>query len=317
MLNYLIMNKITIVGAGKMAIEYAKVFESLQIDYSVIGNSERSARIFEKNTTKEVVRGGLKKALKNTNELPNYLIIAVQVEKLYELVNVALDFKIPYILVEKPGALEINHLESYKIRAQKNKCSIYIAYNRRFYDSVLLLQDYIVKDDGLTNLVFDFTEFTQKIDQLTKSQIVLDNWIISNSSHVIDLAFYIAGSPVKLQCNTSSNQEWNNMPAIFSGSGITDNDVLFSYSSNWKSVGNWKIEVTTKKSKYLLNPLENLKRKTLKDRDYITLFSDEGALKPGLSNMVKSFLKNDFSKFCSIDEQIENLKIMNMIKKLH
>jgi len=46
--------------------------------------------------------------------------------------------------------------------------------------------------------------------------------------------------------------------AIFVGSGITENNIPFSYHADWNSSGGWGIEVMTKENAYRLIPLEDL-----------------------------------------------------------
>ena len=51
----IIMNKILLVGAGPMAVEYAKVLQSLAIEFDVIGRGEASAKTFFEKTNKTVI----------------------------------------------------------------------------------------------------------------------------------------------------------------------------------------------------------------------------------------------------------------------
>ena len=47
--------------------------------------------------------------------------------------------------------------------------------------------------------------------------------------------------------------------ARFSGSGITSKGIMFSYLSDWQAPGRWGLEFNTKKHKFILRPIEDLK----------------------------------------------------------
>ena len=58
---------------------------------------------------------------------------------------------------------------------------------------VFVKQKEIIKSDGgLKACSFEFTEFTKKIELSDYKSIVKDKWLLANSSHVIDTAFYIS-----------------------------------------------------------------------------------------------------------------------------
>ena len=173
--------------------------------------------------------GGLKKNHKlfNTESL---VINAVNVENLYETTLCLINQNVKKILVEKPGSLsrkELSHLyEESKARNSK----IFIAYNRRFYNSICKAKEIIKSDGGLKACSFEFTEFTKKIELSDYKSIVKDKWLLANSSHVIDTAFYISGFPSEIQTFIREGDiNWHKSGAGFSGAGITKKGVLFSY----------------------------------------------------------------------------------------
>lgn len=314
MFNKLNLDDVCIVGSGQMAIEYSKVLDHLRIKHSILGRGAQSALNFEKLTGKKVILGGLEHILKLAANIPQYLIIAVQADLLQEIALVAIKFDIKKILLEKPGSLNKKGLLSLQKEAQSKKANIFIAYNRRFYKSVDYVKKAITEDEGISNLFFDFSELTYKIDKTKKSQKILDHWIVANSSHVIDLAFHVAGFPLKLDSNVSSLQKWNNKPVVFSGSGKLHNGALFSYSSNWKSAGRWKLEFTTKKRKFLLEPLEEIKEKKIGDMIFKEIQIEETQFKTGLEKMLIKFMQSETLNFCAIPQQLLNFDIINAIE---
>ena len=75
-------NLIWIVGAGNIAIEYAKILKALGRDFIVIGRGEASAVKFREATGIEPILGGLEKYLMTTPELPQKAINCVRASDL-------------------------------------------------------------------------------------------------------------------------------------------------------------------------------------------------------------------------------------------
>ena len=78
--------------------------------------------------------------------------------------------------------------------AEANEANVYIAYNRRFYASVLEAKRRIDEDGGLSSFIFEFTEWSHSITNLDKTKFQLNNWFIGNSTHVIDAAFFLVAN---------------------------------------------------------------------------------------------------------------------------
>ena len=88
----------------------------------------------------------------------------------------------------------------------------------RIFASVLKAQEIIAEDGGVKSFNFEFTEWGHVIEKMDKPKGDLENWMYANSSHVIDLAFYLGGNPVQINCFTSGELSWHK-PAAFAGAG--------------------------------------------------------------------------------------------------
>lgn len=303
---------IILIGTGYMASEYAKILSFLCVKYSVIGNKKEKCDIFSKRFNIKVFDNSLEN---NTNILSNFThaIIATPIELLTNHLDIVLNSGIQNILVEKPCGLNVADI--IKINNSHTDANVIVAYNRRFYKSVNIAKELIKNDGGLLSFDVDITEIINKIKPEKYAKNVLNNWILSNTSHVIDLAFYLGGRPTELNVKCHSNIEWH-YPAIFVGHGITINNALFSLHGNWKSIGRWKIEIFTKNHSILLCPLEKLQIKNIDDNEYKFFDIEENEFKPGLCDMTHSFLFN----IC--DERLLKLKdhiynIINIYNKFY
>ena len=254
-------NQILLVGAGPMAIEYAKVLEAQNLEYSVVGNTKEGAASFELEMKKEVVTGGLNKWMEQNSktEVNKYKVIVVVNENLLGSVTCdLLNFGFKEILVEKPGGLSFSDIEKVNQLAKDNKANVYIGYNRRFFASTLKALELIKLDGGVTSFNFEFTEWGHVIKDLVKNEGVLEEWFIQNSSHVIDLAFFIGGMPTEMKSFVGGGSTWHPKGTVFSGAGITAENALFTYNANWESAGRWWTEFLTKENRYIMKPMEKI-----------------------------------------------------------
>lgn len=310
-------NIVSLVGTGQMALEYVKVLKALNIEFNVIGNTLSGCKKFETLTGVQAMEGGYAQYLENLRTPLQSVIIAIEDLQLSDATVQFCKAGAEKILVEKPAGLSIEEIE-YVIEASKNsRTNIYIGYNRRFYASVLGAKKFIDEDGGVLSFTFDFTEWAHIIEKANKHPELLKNWLIANSSHVIDLAFFLGGKPVELSTFKSGSLSWHPAGAVFVGAGTTTQGAMFSFHSNWISAGRWGVELMTPKRKLLLRPLEKLQiipKGSVKIEDVDLDYSFDESFKPGIYRQVSSFL-SDNPKLPSISDQRENFKIFYKILK--
>ena len=302
------MKKVLVIGTGLISIEYAKVLTSLNISFTVVGRGVEGCNKFKELTGKNSISGGLQKFLKQNKLEFSHAINAVGVSELYETTKLILNYGINNILVEKPGALHQKQISELNQLALKYNSSLFIAYNRRFFASTLEAKKIIKKDGGLKSFNFEFTEWAHEIKKLNKPKEVLNYWFLSNSSHVVDLAFFIGGLPKNIISFHAGKLDWHPSASIFHGSGVTENNSLFSYNANWASPGRWSLEFLTKNSRLIFKPMEKLKIQKIGsveinevDLDY----SKDLDYKPGFYMQTKNFTENNFNDFCGISFQLK------------
>lgn len=310
--------KILLVGAGPMAQAYAAVLKKLKLPFLVIGRSAISAKAFEKTIGHTVITGGLKTFLQTGPVLPTKAIVAVSVQELGTVTRALLNAGVKNILVEKPGGLNRKDIAQSVTLAATRNAHVIVAYNRRFYESVRKAREIITADGGAISCTFDFTERVDDVEKLKIPSAVKNEWLLANSSHVIDLAFHLAGSPRELKSSVGGSLPWHPHGAVFTGHGITTTGALFSYHANWLSGGRWNVEIMTPKQKLLLQPLETLRvmKKGTFDTETIVL-NDllDCTFKPGIYRETKAFLSGDSNakNLLTIAEHYSKLKIYKAI----
>jgi len=301
-----------------MAKEYAKVLDYLNIKYLIIGRSNNN---FKKNNfinLLDLKKGGLKKFLNEKPNLPDCAIIAVDILNLTSVSNLLIDYGIKKILLEKPGSLFKEDLSKLFKKSLKTNSNIYIAYNRRYFESIELLKSKL-KNEKVKSLHFDFSEMIEKVIKKKYPKNILSRWLIANSTHIIDLVIYILGKgSLKLNTYVGGVNCLNNHKSIFIGAGRF-NDIFVTYHSNWKSPGNWSIFIMTDKKKYILNPIEKLKfqlHNSQKINEFKNASLFEKKFKPGLYKMTKHFIYNvNLLRIPSLKEHINNFKIYDSISQ--
>lgn len=302
------MSKVWLIGSGEMSVEYVKVLQSLGVELTVIGRGEKSAEKFTARTGVEVVTGGLDAYIATSPISPKFAIVSVGVEQLMSTTLSLINFGIKDILTEKPAGLDAKEIAIVRKAARKHHVRLFVAYNRRFYSSVLKAKEIIAEDGGVSSFNFEFTEWSHQIKDLEKAPGVKENWFLANSSHVVDLAFYIGGKPKTISCFHAGWLEWHTRSSVFVGSGVSESGALFCYQANWAAPGRWSVEILTTKHRLVFRPMEKLQVQNIGSVALEPMLIDETLdtqYKPGLYLQVKAFLEGNDGELCSIDEQMK------------
>ncbi len=299
---------IYIIGAGYMAREYAKVLQSLNTPFLVIGRGEKSVDLLKAELEIEAVAGGLTQQIENGLTVSEYAIVCTPIDTLSDVTIELLAFGVKKILLEKPGSLDVEGLRVIKEYATEAEAQVHIGYNRRFYQATIALEERL-NEEELIAANFEMTEWSHLIVNEPCSDVVKQKWVLGNTSHVIDLVNYIAGPFKELASFSSGTLPWHETAARFVGSGISETGVLISYCGYWDGPGRWSAEFVTTESRYIFRPMEKLQVQKLGsvavDFDECINYELDEKFKPGLYLQTSAFLKNDYTKLVSITEQIK------------
>ena len=294
-----------IVGAGKMARFHALAARELGWRVEAVTRSPATAEAFAQETGAEAASGGLDAWL-SARTPPSHVVVAVGVEGLAEAASAVIRAGARRVLLEKPGGIDTDEIEALANLAEQRGAEVLLAYNRRFYPAVEAARAIIAEDGGATSLRFDFTELAHAIGASDQKAEVKRAWFLANSTHVIDLAFYLAGQPAELCAQTAGGLDWHPDAAQFAGSGVTEQGALFSYVADWTGPGRWSVDVRTRERRIVLEPLEELR---IQKRGTFTLEVQALAHanpthKVGIYEQMHAFLTAETpSRFVTIREQ--------------
>jgi len=305
------LKKVALFGTGTMGREYSKVLGKQEVPFSIVGRSEAGVQKFFSDTAIEALPGGVASWKKHGDTDIKSAIVAVSLEELSQTAIDLMDCGVQNILLEKPGGINIEDIRKVKHKADATGAKVWIGYNRRFYASVLKAQEIIKEDGGVKSFHFEFTEWTHVILDQVKSEAVKSNWFLANSSHVLDMAFLLGGFPKKLESFTAGGCDWHPDAAVFAGSGVSEQDALFSYQANWLAPGRWSVEILTQNNRLIFRPLEKLQVQRPKSVsiDFIDIDDHlDTEFKPGLFKQTELFLKGStHSNFVTIDNHLNNV----------
>lgn len=294
-----------------MAVDYAKTLKSLGISPITVGRGKASAQKFTTETGLPVVLGGIDAWLADAgNPLPESAVVAVGEKWLGVVARALLDRGIRHLLIEKPGGYDAEDIRLVGAKAHELGASVFVGYNRRFYASVTAAKEIIAKDGGVTSFSFEFTEWGHVISGINKEEGVKEQWFLSNSTHVIDLAFHLGGMPMELSSYSAGGIDWHPAASVFAGSGKSARGALFSYQANWESPGRWGVEILTRKHRLILRPLEKLQIQNIGSVSTQDIQFDDDLdenFKPGLYRQTQAFLSAHNDVLPRIAEQVEML----------
>lgn len=308
-------NDLLVVGAGAMAAAYVRVLREMGIGFDVVGRGGTSAKKLRDELGVGVRTGGLENYLSRA-PAPISAIVAVPVEQLAANTQLLAHAGTKRILVEKPGALNASELHTLITSISSTQAKVWVAYNRRFFQSVLTAQNMIQEDGGVTSFSFEFSEWVNRVLSSPADPRVKEAWVVANSSHVIDLAFYLGGMPTELASWTCGSLPWHHSGDRFSGAGVSDTGALFSFRSDWLSPGRWRVEVNTRKRRLLLLPLEELQVMVHDSLGFEAVELDDDLdrrFKPGIYRQTRSFVEGTFDGLCSLDDHLLRMRLYEQV----
>jgi len=249
--------------------------------------------------------------LASGENVPDYAIVSTPVDALSPNTKSLISAGIKKVLVEKPAGLTPEEPQDLAEFATANNANVYVAYNRRFYASVMAAKRLIEADGGPTSLRMEFSEFAFRIKDVPTAAHIKSQWLYANSTHVLDMGFFLAGYPTSISGMEAGGSDWHPAGSQFVGHGRLEKGGLFSYQADWEAAPRWMVEVMTPKRTLMFNELEKLNERS-PEGFAITPIELEDDLdtrfKPGLHAQTKAFLDSDNSDLATIASHARNME---------
>lgn len=304
-----------VVGSGDMGRAHAKALVALLAGrVAVWSPSDRNRQLVHDEGAQFVGGRPLEDAVSKFK--PTHAVVAAPVEDLPAVTCKLLDLGVRNILVEKPAVLDVATGRALQQAAQDVGGVIRVAYNRRFYAAVRTARALMEQGgEALTSIWFEFTEWAHVIEGLAnQSELTKARWLLSNSMHVIDLAFLLCGMPRREESTFvhGGSLAWHPSAAVFAGAGRTAAGTPFAYTANWSAPGRWGIEWLTPSTRYIFRPMEKLyvmRRGSVAIEEVALLDDLDQRFKPGVYLQDQAFLSGQEGQLPDIGQAIDLVEL--------
>lgn len=280
----------TIVGYGAIGKEYAKTLNRLGL---------KEIRICSRSPQRGVDFPGGWRVFREKPSENEAVILALPIA---DLIPAALHFRelgFKKFLIEKPVALKSADLKKFRGVFETEGVEAFCAYNRAAYPSLLEAEKRIEEEGGITSCVYTMTEMVRPDWPSRFSKEELARWGVANSLHVASMAHRLIGLPKEWKTYRSGfSLPWHPSGTVFTGAGLSEKNIPFSYHADWTSKGRWSLEVETREASYRFCPLEKLLRKTnaVGEWEEISFPVSAPEIKPGFAEQAAAFLSPPLRK---------------------
>ena len=211
---------------------------------------------------------------------PDLVIVAVPELACFEVCQAS--FKYPWcMLIEKPVGYHLEEAKEIEALADSFNSKVFVALNRRFYSSTILLKSKLLDLDSKRLVsVLDQQDPSVALES-GQPQVVVDNWMYANSIHLIDYFFqFCRGELTNVNVLTSF---FDYSSPVVAHIEFSSGDIGV-YQAVWDAPGPWSVSVSTSKLRGEMRPLEQLTIQHVHSRQAVQQPADDFDLnyKPGL-----------------------------------
>lgn len=276
--------RIGLIGSGYMASEYLKAsvaVENIQIVSIYSRNNDTATLLASKFKISKIA-----KSVEDFENLGlDFLIVCVPELATTDIISSFSKLKLP-LLVEKPVGLTFADAIAIEKTATTLGLPIFVALNRRFYNSSLRVFKEMSLSAGRRFVRVNDQENTIAAIAAGQPEQVVNNWMFANSIHIIDF--------ISIVCRGEPLITYKHIVPLDKDAYIIHASIQFSsgdealYTCYWNSPAGWSVDINTATTAWQLSPLEIARTRSLDERKYNDFGSDEFDLtfKPGLVRML-------------------------------
>lgn len=272
---------IAIVGAGYMAREHARAFTALP-NVTISGIYSRTPARAE-SLAREFGNIPVARSIEHLYESTQADLLVIAVSELACEAAVLKAAQFPWkILAEKPVGL--NHLAALSLQERLGNKSddVFVALNRRSYQSVLQAQSALSQTSNPRVVFLQDQEGPAHALKHGTPPDVVANWMYANSIHLIDLLHVFCRGTVASVENVIPFRP-DQPELVLSHITFSSGDIGV-YSALWDRPGPWSLAVSSPELYAELKPLETLALKPagVRRAETATLSDIDTRFKPGL-----------------------------------
>lgn len=305
---------IGIIGAGNMARKHAEAFAAINgVELaSVYSRTPDKARNFACDYGIKKVHVSLPEFFEQS--YPDIVVITVNAAQMAQTVLDCLSYP-GLILAEKPVGL--NFEESRKVLASAGQRNVFVALNRRFYQSTMRLLNELQNVSGPR-----FIEIFDQQDPVAYARLGRDtreaeSLMYANSIHLIDyLSLLGRGEVAKIDITSPYHRHQRGVCAAIIHFDSGDTAI---YRCAWNQPGPWAVIVTAGQTRWELRPLEKIFRQTLDSRKAVEIETGgmDTDFKPGLLAQAQEAVKASMGQATKLPTLADAHKTMEMIHQIY
>lgn len=308
--------KIALIGSGKVAEEYIKVIKKFKVLQIVALVSKRIERSREKSFKFKIPFYGISVDKMMTEVVPDLVIVCVTPSSTKQVCLKLFKFDC-LTLIEKPIGLNLIEANQIFHAAKKFKRKAFVALNRRFYSSTLLLKRKISKLKKIKRVVTVIDqESTINAKKNGHNNRTIKNWMFANSIHLIDyFSLFCRGNikNIKNETYRFKDRQYFKLSRILYSSGD-----IGIYQSYWNRAAPWSVSLSCSNSFFYLSPIELLFEKKASGKIISYNKNDEDKkYKPGFYFLVKNLIKEYNYGISNLVTLKENIKTVELIDKIY
>lgn len=250
--------KVGMIGAGKAARYHMHALRSIQgVDVAFIANrsSRRAADLAQQYEITHVYND-LEEALERQEV--DAVFVAVSVEATFSVAQRILERRIP-CLIEKPLGLTYAEAQALAKLVDQQSFPSCVGFNRRMLSCIQKAQEVVGQLPELYAIHVEVPEAIDRFYQQGKHSVErLQNWLILNSIHYIDLLTLfgglsetVKGMRAKVPSERSAREDYMCLIAFKNG-------MVGSYLGHWHSPGAMKLELFGRGYRITILPERNM-----------------------------------------------------------
>lgn len=231
--------RLAIIGGGNIANFHCDAFKKAGFNVSHAAGSKNSKNIDsfgKKHSIKNIFSDPLD-ILRNHEEW-DLILLSTPTEKNFNYLDSIIELQKP-ALIEKPVWTDPQHLSRFK---KNNYPQIRVAYNRRFYSTIQNAKKFIVNEKAV-HARMELPEVVSPNGNY--------NGVLLNSSHGIDLLFYLFEDLQILSIN-HFNDDSGRIVILESKHGA-----IINLTMNWNSPSNFMINIEGRAKRLEVKPFED------------------------------------------------------------
>lgn len=306
---------VAIVGAGSMAREHIRAFQSIP-GVSVAGIHSRTRAKAEALAAEF----GIASVCDSVEELHQTTGAKLVVVTVFEtaMKRVALEccrFNWTLMLEKPPGMHLADALDIHAV-AKRAGLKVVVGLNRRFLNSSLTAADDLAQHD-VPRFIHVYDQQDLKVAQaLNHPPEVVDNWMFANSVHLVDYLRFFGRGRIT---NVTPVATWNpQSPGVVIARVDFESGDIGVYEAIWNGPGPWSVTVTTPVRRWEMRPLEQAQFQNAGERkqQIVPPTEFDAQFKPGFRRQAEQAVAAAAGLPATIptmDEALETMRLIDVI----